>query len=294
MADAEEITTEEEAVVEPEPIQPDFIARAAEMQRLSNLKRDKLAGLVEAVKAGHEVYELCPRQPETCKGEPLIYLPGEPGEGSRGFSVVCPLHYTGDCPGFAKQTAANDRSFLRGLLRMSYDEDSELLHATLADVTVAFRPAVEKWVETAPERLRRGEGLILTGGVGSGKSSACMLLAVAAHRAGADVCYLESGQAFDELYSGKYDLLEPDADLLILDDFGYEYRSEVVMPRFHSLMNRRWHTKKATVFGSMLTSTTLEADVKLSAVFSRLRQRNPWKETGQEDRRQHAQLEDWA
>jgi len=273
---------EETPVVEPLPEPIDFTARAEEMRRLGTEKQAALSRLLEG-----DLSALCPRG--TCSGEIAVTIPGHEDP----YPMICPLHLTAACPRYEQQVATDDRRFLRELLHCE-TEDFELLHASPDKLTEAFRPVVLRWCETAPARLEKGEGVILSGGQGSGKSMACVLLAKAAHHAGASVCWVESGQAFDEMFSREYDHLNPAADLLILDDFGFEYRSEVVMPRFHMLVNRRWYAKKATVVATMLDPKALLAEGGLKAIFSRLRQRNVWKDTAQEDRRRPATLEDWS
>ncbi len=265
-------------------MQVDFLARVEELQALSALK----AQAVEQRISAQDWHCLCPDG--DCEGMAVVPLPGHEGR----FPAACRLYQTLDCPRYRRMAEAAEMRFMRGVLGLEDGEDSELLHATEAGLTPGFQQAVSRWCSTAAERLRRGEGLILGGGYGSGKSSACMVVARAAYRAGATVCWVESAVAFDELYRGQMQRLKPSADLLILDDFGFEYRGEVVMPRFHVLMNERWHKRRATVIATMQTQKTLEADPGLGAILSRLRQRNVWQQVATEDRRKHMSLSDWA
>jgi hypothetical protein len=270
----------EPEVALPEPI--DFMARAQEMQRLGAAKQAAL----ESLRPGEG---LCPRNPEECTGSVALEIPGYEAR----YPGDCPFHQTPQCPAHEKQQAASDQAFLREMLHLAPGEDSELLTATPEGLTPGFREAVLRWCETAVVRLRRGEGLCLSGGYGSGKSSAAILLALAAHHAGGSVCWVDSAVAFDELFSREYRDLDPKADLLILDDFGSEYRSEVVMPRFHVLINRRWHTWKSTVLTTMQSRQALLGQPQLGAVLSRLQRRNAWPESAQEDRRKPMTLNDW-
>ncbi len=261
--------------------QVDFLARTLEMRHIAVLRDQRLAALTADGPGEH----LCKEPVALCDGILHLAVPGYEGR----YAATCPFHQTATCPACTAQQRQAERDFLRELL----GTDSELMEATDQALTAAFREPVLRWQATAAARIAKGEGLMLSGGTGSGKSSACVRLALAAYRAGASVCWRESALAFDGLFRGDGEDLHS-ADVLVLDDFGYEYRSEVVMPRFHVLMNRRWHSRKVTVIATMLSQETLLADTGLKAIFSRLRQRNVWLETAQEDRRKPMTLNDWS
>ncbi len=129
-----------------------------------------------------------------------------------------------------------------------------------------FRKAVSacrQFLDDYPETVRH---LCFYGTVGTGKSFLSICVADEMLRRGFSVLYFSAVDLFDRLSSFGYDAASREAfqdflkdlyecDLLILDDLGTEYSSQMTLTRFFALLNERILRKKP-----LILSTNLELD----------------------------------
>lgn len=144
-----------------------------------------------------------------------------------------------------------------------------------ADEGKSPRDVVGEYIRRMDEMLGRGIGLLLWGEKGRGKSSASAVIAKEAKRRGATVLYIESETLvtsirmrlmFDEIV-----LVEERArnvDLLVIDDFGKEYKDESGMneKKLESLIRSRVSGEKTTILSSNLTIESLKVTYKETLV----------------------------
>ena len=123
--------------------------------------------------------------------------------------------------------------------------------------------ACRQFLKDYPDTVRH---LCFYGTVGTGKSFLSICVADEMLKRGCSVLYFSAVDLFDRLSSYGYDASSREAyqaflkdlyecDLLILDDLGTEYSSQMTATRFFALLNERILRKKP-----MIISTNLELD----------------------------------
>lgn len=141
---------------------------------------------------------------------------------------------------------------------------------------------VRRFVEALDDRLDEGRGLWLFGETGTGKTSLAMLVSKEALEAGRSVAIyslpkllarirrtFESATGEDN-YTELFERLTS-VDLLHIDDFGAEKRSDWVLEQLYALINERYETERAVVVTTNLPHEELEEQIGARTV-SRLSQ----------------------
>lgn len=247
------------------------------------------------------VDEMAARDP-VCQGR----LGVTAGSDARPVGLPCPAYRDG-CPRLAER-----RQGYRDLRLPRWGFAGDFPQADPQQIPGDIRAGVQAYCRTIRTRLQRGEGMVLVGGVGAGKSSCLAVIAQAVaylehtdylrrenhhavDRTQREVVYIPSYRLFDLLHN------EPEAadgarycDLLLLDDLGTEFRSELAMMRFFGLMDSRWAHRRSTVIATNLSRGELRDTPDLERLFSRWGQRNPWLTTTHSDQRQPASVADWT
>lgn len=139
-------------------------------------------------------------------------------------------------------------------------------------------PAMEKakaFVENWDEIKRSRAGLLLWGGVGSGKSymAACIANALIEEEKRVymtDFATISSISTFD---SDEYIQSINRFDLLIIDDLGAERKSEFAMQNVFNVINRRWESGKPLIITTNLTLKEMEnmTSMQEQRIYDRIR-----------------------
>jgi DNA replication protein DnaC len=245
---------------------------------------------------------LCPEDGLNCNGYVTVGLDGQEHE-----ELICPAWSDNTCPFWAERRAKWDADDLKEL-----GFQREFLHPQWNRVPADRREALRVYCDTLPARVRSGEGLVIAGQPGSGKTSMLALIATeAVHRMRAaadkgfpgerpsyypkgDVSYVKSARLFDDLFHDKQDWHRPVAAILLIDDLGTEWRSEGCWVKFNTLIDDRWAERRSTVITTNLGLKQLAEDPAMERMISRLSQRNPWLWTDGADQRQKVSVADWA
>lgn len=132
--------------------------------------------------------------------------------------------------------------------------------------------AVREYVEALDERLAAGEGLWLTGDVGTGKTSLAMLVSAAALDAGHSVAIYSlprllarirrtyDAEPGEDSYLTFFERLTS-VDLLHLDDLGAEKRSDWVLEQLYAIVDERYSAQRAMVVTTNLDEAELEQQI---------------------------------
>jgi len=312
MADAMTETTEEQS--EAPALAPAGEALGLWQERQREFEANESAAravVVNAVERGDypALCEMAAHVDETTARDPVCQgqLRVTAGSDARPpVGLPCPAYRDG-CPRLAER-----RRGYRDLRLPHWGFAGDFPQADPQRIPADIREGVQAYCRTIRTRLQRGEGLVLVGGVGAGKSSCLAVIAQAVAylehtdylrrdndqpvgRSQLTVVYTPSYRLFDLLHN------EPKAadgarncDLFLLDDLGTEFRSELAMMRFFGLMDTLWTHRRSTVIATNLSRGELRDTPDLERLFSRWGQRNPWLTTTARDQRQPASVADWT
>ena len=158
------------------------------------------------------------------------------------------------------------------------------------------------YVEQFPEMLKSGAGLLLWGGVGTGKTFLAACVANALLDRSIPVLMPVTGELLNKLMgiypSERNAFLESlnAYSLLILDDLGMEHSSEFAMSQMFSIVDSRYRTGKPLIVTTNLTLQELKhpPDLAHARIYDRLLEMcTPIKINGQNIRqlRAHEQME---
>jgi DNA replication protein DnaC len=146
--------------------------------------------------------------------------------------------------------------------------------APVPDLDVTVVREVRRFVRDLPRNLDEGKGLWFMGDVGTGKTTLAMLVSKAALDAGRSVAIYSVPHLLAEIRD-TYDADNAErsymdffrrlvsVDLLHLEDFGAEKRTDWVLEQLYSLINQRYEDER-----SLLATTNLaleELEVQLGA-----------------------------
>lgn len=242
----------------------------------------------------------CPAHAHTCMG--LVEVDG--------LVTQCPYE-GGDVRGvmpYAVETEADGQicpHWLRrqqhvrtvGLRRLGFSPEASL--ARWQNLPPEIEPALRLYCKTIGERLAQGHGLIISGQVGNGKTSAMALVAASVRKPdlqGRGLQYVEAIQLLEALAGRDADLMWGDlenAALLLIDDLGTEYGHERTNAKFHLLMDRRWAQHRSTIITTNLSREELSAGGRLSRLLDRWQQRAPWLVVMRGSQRKPMRVQDW-
>lgn len=163
--------------------------------------------------------------------------------------------------------------------------EQELRRLSMVDVTFAgcrFETATcgenahalkicHRYAELFEDMLRDNRGLLLFGGVGTGKTfaAACIANYIIAH--GCTVQMISLVNAIDNDVSDRISSV----DLLILDDLGAERGTDYGYERVYSIVNARYRSGKPVIYTTNLTLEELKhsPDIRTARIYDRVLER---------------------
>ena len=222
--------------------------------------------------------ELCPVPPEQCDGKAKV----------NGRLFQCPFVDTQECPYHQQRQRIKMQRFLK---RIGVPVDAQ--NPRWDRVPDSYRDQLRLYADTIGERIVHGDGLILAGGVGCGKTCALALIADSA-RGGYAVEYRYAADLYDALHNqdGKVQTARG-CDLLLVDDWGTEYPSRWAGNRFQQLINHRHGNRKSTCLTMNMSIAAIKEKRELQRIYDRLRERNAVLETTAESQRQPMSTQKW-
>jgi DNA replication protein DnaC len=139
---------------------------------------------------------------------------------------------------------------------------------------------VERYISTLPERLSNGEGILLLGSVGTGKTRLAATIANATISRGHSAILVDVNSLLERIRNlwgdgARLQALQSamvDVDLLILDDLGQEVTSPREIAYLFGWLNSRYNSRSSTIITSNLGLEEL-ARRYTEAIFSRIRER---------------------
>jgi DNA replication protein DnaC len=151
------------------------------------------------------------------------------------------------------------------------------------------QPGIREWCRTLEVRTARpsdgstlnwrllGRGLMLLGGVGTGKSSAAGLICLEAAKLRRTLRWAYAPTLLDELleWRARPQLMRELAavDLLVLDDFGVRALTDWEVGYLDEIVERRYHARRPMVVTANLTVHDLRSDERWARMVDRWRER---------------------
>lgn len=188
------------------------------------------------------------------------------------------------CPHYNKPTcqmpvsdevlASRRRQFLAsvGFQRRYQDPQEDRLFGGVPAARDAIAGLRDYWANIKAN-LEASTGFMLFGGVGTGKTFALALTALAARDTGTSVRYVYAPDLFCLLHDRSEELYDLErCDLLLLDDLGAEYISEWNMAGFISLTEHRYAAQTTTCVTSNMSPADLRGVPGMDRTVDRWRQ----------------------
>jgi DNA replication protein DnaC len=159
---------------------------------------------------------------------------------------------------------------------------------------------VRAFVTELDDRLESGQGLWLTGGTGTGKTTLAMLASKAALEAGHSVAIYSlpkllarirrtyDAEPGGDSYSAFFERLTS-VDLLHLDDLGAEKKSDWVLEQLYALVNERYEEKRSMLITSNFNGVELEEQIGPRIVSRLTEMTEPLPLLGEDNRKENWQ-----
>ncbi|HEX6689127.1 MAG TPA: ATP-binding protein [Solirubrobacterales bacterium] len=154
---------------------------------------------------------------------------------------------------------------------VSFDRPPVSDMAHIAETREAVK-RVRSFIDNLDSSLEAGQGLWLFGDTGTGKTTLAMLVSKAATESGRSVAIYSlpkllarirrtyDQEAGGDSYSAFFERLTS-VDLLHIDDFGAEKRSDWVLEQLYSLVNERYEDERSIMLTTNLTVDKLEDQI---------------------------------
>jgi hypothetical protein len=202
-------------------------------------------------------------QEGVCDG---TYAGTNPDDG-RPERIMCLNHDTPECPRRAAAISAVRTAWFRQAgFGPRYDApDAE---------RVPIRELIDDYLADWPANLANGRGLLISGGVGVGKTMTLAYIALRLYEAGfRDVDCQFAPSLFDKLHRDA-SMTQHFAriGLLMIDDLGVEYRGEWSMARFAELVEFRHSSLAPVIVTTNLSTDSLMHQPELGRIIDRWRQ----------------------
>ena len=139
----------------------------------------------------------------------------------------------------------------------------------------------QRYVAHWPEMREKNVGLLLWGGVGTGKSFMAGCIANALMEQEVAVCMTNFARIMNELnnaFSGRNEVVDRlcGYPLLVIDDFGMERGTEYALEQIYNIIDSRYRSRKPLIVTTNLTLTELKKpqDTAHARIYDRLRGRS--------------------
>ena len=157
-------------------------------------------------------------------------------------------------------------------------EDGLLYCGSCKTPKEAFFPNGKKlYVAHWPEMQEKNVGLLLWGGVGTGKSFMAGCIANALMEQEVAVCMTNFARIMNELnnaFSGRNEVVDRlcGYPLLVIDDFGMERGTEYALEQIYNIIDSRYRSRKPLIVTTNLTLTELKnpQDTAHARIYDRL------------------------
>lgn len=137
--------------------------------------------------------------------------------------------------------------------------------------------AAQRYIEHWQEMREKNVGLLLWGGVGTGKSYMAGCIANALMEQEVAVCMTNFARILNELnssFSGRNDVVDRlcGYPLLIIDDFGMERGTEYALEQIYNIVDSRYRSRKPLIVTTNLTLEELKnpQDTARARIYDRL------------------------
>ena len=138
----------------------------------------------------------------------------------------------------------------------------------------------QRYVAHWPEMREKNVGLLLWGGVGTGKSFMAGCIANALMEQEVTVCMTNFARIMNELnnaFSGRNEVVDRlcGYPLLVIDDFGMERGTEYALEQIYNIIDSRYRSKKPLIVTTNLTLEELNkpTDMAHSRIYDRILER---------------------
>lgn len=186
---------------------------------------------------------------------------------------------------------------------MSFEYDTEIEQEALrkagigekylyADIEKCrVKDKIRMWFDNFTYNYNTGKGVLLTGPVGTGKTSTLVLMAIGIIRckgyrfsgrgedrqvAGASLkgIFTSSNAIFSAIFRKKYEFIDncKKVGSLFIDDFGREYYHDFPFSEFEEIIEYRYANQKPTFVSTNLTRETLTENENFQRVVDRWRE----------------------
>ncbi|WP_026909766.1 ATP-binding protein [Patulibacter minatonensis] len=179
-----------------------------------------------------------------------------------------------ECRCMPEQQAARVAGSLRARIPREY-QDASFQHTNVNGLPRDAVSRVRRYVDTLDERLQAGDGLWISGSIGTGKTWLAMLVARYAIERGRAVAVYSVPRLLSEIrrtYDGDgtktLDLLDQltEVSLLVLDDVGTERTNPWVLEQLYTIINERWQERRAIVLTTNLDPMQMQDQIGERAV----------------------------
>ena len=149
--------------------------------------------------------------------------------------------------------------------------------ATLEAVNAAVREQIAAYLERLDEHIARGNGLLLAGDTGTGKTMAMALIAMQADRRGHGFGFVYAADVYSAMRRRDPDALEylvalRRTPLLLFDEFASPYTSDMTIGDLEALIEHRHAMMRATCIATNLSLKRLQKMPEWARIYDRLRE----------------------
>lgn len=238
--------------------------------------------------------KLCGERPATCIGETMLLQ----------RRCICPTKQ--HCPYLNKRKAYQRAKFL-----MSINFPETTAYFNDDEINGQLKIIIDKYFNNPTKRFLNGNGLIIGGNCGTGKTTGMAYFAGRLFQQDdidsiyevKTMSYFIDAIRLADVLRGK-SLDTPDerrivinraeiAPFLFIDDLCTEAQNALHSSDFYNLINSRYNCYKPTIITTNVPEQQLQQDKYLQRIYDRLSQRNPWIWINGESKRERASTKDW-